>query len=82
MDLPPLYNQSQAISNNHKESPKMNNLDDDLAHVDIYKSQPPPPTLPSHHQTMTKATTILLPEAFAHLHVDNLKQQTETSQPQ
>ena len=38
MDLPPLYNQSQAISNNHKESPKVNDLDDDLAHVDIYKS--------------------------------------------
>lgn len=52
-----------------------NELDDDPARSQIYKSQPPPPTLPSRYRTMTKATPILLSEALAQLHTENIKQQ-------
>ncbi|PPS06216.1 hypothetical protein GOBAR_AA14424 [Gossypium barbadense] len=58
-----------------------NKLDDDPARVQIYKSQPPPPMLPSQYQTMTKATTLLLSEALAKLHTDNAEQQITTSEP-
>ncbi|EOY04104.1 Octicosapeptide/Phox/Bem1p family protein, putative [Theobroma cacao] len=57
-------------------------LDDDPARVQIYKSQPPPPMLPSQYQTMTKATTLLLSEALGQLHTDDAKQQIRTSEPQ
>ncbi|OMP04703.1 Phox/Bem1p [Corchorus olitorius] len=58
-----------------------NKLDDDLARVQIYKSQPPPPTVPSQYQTMTtKAATLILSEAL--VHTDNAKQQFRTSEPQ
>ncbi|TKY50496.1 clustered mitochondria protein [Spatholobus suberectus] len=85
MDIYPMHHlsQSQNISVSSTESPKCGNeLDDDLAHVQIYKSQPPPPALPSKYQTMTKASTNLLSKALAQLHVDKLMPQTETSQPQ
>ncbi|XP_039054352.1 uncharacterized protein LOC120196678 [Hibiscus syriacus] len=36
-----------------------NKLDDDPARVQICKSQPTPPMLTSHYQTMTKTTTLL-----------------------
>ncbi|XP_039062409.1 uncharacterized protein LOC120206913 [Hibiscus syriacus] len=58
-----------------------NKLDDDPARVQIYKSQPPPPMLPSQYQTMTKATTLLLSEALAKLHTDNAEQQITASEP-
>ncbi|GMI66149.1 hypothetical protein like AT5G16220 [Hibiscus trionum] len=58
-----------------------NKLDDDPARVQIYKSQPPPPMLPSQYQTMTKATTLLLSEALAKLHTDNAEQQIKASEP-
>ncbi|KAJ1442563.1 hypothetical protein SESBI_00929 [Sesbania bispinosa] len=79
------YQQSQNIPVTSRESPNPkygNELDDDFTHAQIYKSQPPPPTMSSKYQTMTKETTNLISEALAQLHVDNLKQQTETSQPQ
>lgn len=83
MDIYPMHQQSQNVSITSRESPKfVNELDDDLAHVQIYKSQPPPPKLSSKYQTMSKATVNLLSEALAQLHLDNLKHQTEASQPQ
>ncbi|XVF71565.1 hypothetical protein PTKIN_Ptkin12aG0048300 [Pterospermum kingtungense] len=57
-------------------------LDDDPVHVQIYKSQPPPPMLPSQYQTMTKATALNLSEAMVKLHTDNGEQQIRTSEPQ
>ncbi|KAF9664004.1 hypothetical protein SADUNF_Sadunf17G0110900 [Salix dunnii] len=58
-------------------------IDDDPVHAQIYKSQPPPPTLPSQYKTMTPATKILLSEARTQLNTDNIKQQQpRTSQPQ
>ncbi|KAK8711927.1 hypothetical protein V6N13_147183 [Hibiscus sabdariffa] len=57
-----------------------NKLDDDPARVQIYKSQPPPPILPSQYKTMTKATTLLLSEALAKLHTDNAEQQITASE--
>ncbi|KAK9034956.1 hypothetical protein V6N11_077008 [Hibiscus sabdariffa] len=57
-----------------------NKLDDDPARVQIYKSQPPPPMLPSQYQTMTKGTTLLLSEALAKLHTDNAEQQITASE--
>ena len=58
-------------------------IDDDPVHAQIYKSQPPPPTLPSQYKTTTPATTILLSEAMPQLNKDNIKQQQpRTSQPQ
>ncbi|XP_057444709.1 protein PAL OF QUIRKY [Lotus japonicus] len=78
MDIYPMHQQSQTVS--ITEFPKDGNeLDDELAHDQIYKSQPPPPTMPSKHQTMTKATTNLVSEALAQLQGDDLKQQTETT---
>ncbi|XP_061337407.1 protein PAL OF QUIRKY [Gastrolobium bilobum] len=85
MDIYQMHNQSQSqnVSITPRESPEYENeLDDDLARVQIYKSQPPPPTLPSKYKTMAKATTDPMSEALAQLHVDNHKQQTETLQPQ
>ncbi|RDX87974.1 hypothetical protein CR513_30484, partial [Mucuna pruriens] len=84
MDIYPMHHQPQShnISIASEESPKCGNeLDKDIARVQIYKSQPPPPALPSKYQTMTKATTNLLSTALAQLHVDSLELQTETSQP-
>ncbi|GMI77018.1 hypothetical protein like AT5G16220 [Hibiscus trionum] len=57
-----------------------NKLDDDPARVQIYKSQPPPPMLPSQCKTMTNATTLLLSEALAKLHTDNADQQITASE--
>ncbi|OWM84643.1 uncharacterized protein LOC116205287 [Punica granatum] len=61
-------------------SPK-DEFDDDPARLQIYKSQPPLPTLPSQYQTMTKATTLLLSEALAQLHTDGVRQPIKPSQP-
>ena len=75
--------QSQSITVAYRESPKHSNeVDGDLAHVQIYKSQPPPPSRPSQYQSMTNATAALLSEALAQLHTNNLKQQIKTLQPQ
>ncbi|KAK8477680.1 hypothetical protein V6N13_087550 [Hibiscus sabdariffa] len=57
-----------------------NKLDDDPARVQIYKSQPPPPILPSQYKTVTKATTLLLSEALPKLHTDNAEQQITASE--
>ncbi|XP_030461173.1 uncharacterized protein LOC115681387 [Syzygium oleosum] len=51
---------------------------DDPARLQIYKSQPLPPTLPSQYQTMTEANTLLLTEALAQLNTDRMKQQSKT----
>jgi len=76
--------QSQDISITSVESPESGNqLDNNLTRDQIYKSQPPPPPLPSKHQTMGKPTTKLFSEPLPQLHVDSLKlHQTQTSQPQ
>lgn len=53
--------QSVELDQKETSSPR-SEFDDDPAQVQIYKSQPPLPTLPSQYQTMTKATTLLLSE--------------------
>lgn len=73
--------QSVAIPSRDSSKPS-NELDDDPAHVQIYKSQPPPPSCPSQYETMNKKTSVLLFEALDQLHTDSLKQQIRTSQPQ
>ncbi|CAN0896609.1 hypothetical protein LINGRAHAP2_LOCUS18601 [Linum grandiflorum] len=61
----------------------INEDDHDATHAQIYKSQPPPPALPSPFQTVTKDPTTLLADALAQLHTDgNLKPQVVTSQQQ
>lgn len=78
---PQMNHQGQPICAASMETGKK--IDDDPVHAQIYKSQPPPPTLPSQYQTMTPATTILLSEAMARLNTNNIKQQQpRTSQPQ
>ncbi|CAN1354850.1 hypothetical protein LINPERPRIM_LOCUS43550 [Linum perenne] len=63
------------------ESNYINEDDHDATHAQIYKSQPPPPALPSQYQTVTKAQTTLLADALAQLNTDNnLKPQLVTSQ--
>ncbi|BAU00910.1 hypothetical protein LR48_Vigan102s003700 [Vigna angularis] len=86
IDVSPMHHiqsQSQNISITSVESAESGNeLDNNLTRDQIYKSQPPPPALPSKHQTVRKATPELLSEALAQLHVDSLKpQHTEISQP-
>ncbi|KAL5571313.1 hypothetical protein UlMin_020910 [Ulmus minor] len=69
--------ESHAVT--YWESPKHSDvIDDEFARLQIYKSQPPPPSSPSRYQSMSKATTALLSEALAHLHIENLKQQSRT----
>ncbi|XP_030527379.1 uncharacterized protein LOC115738771 isoform X2 [Rhodamnia argentea] len=51
---------------------------DDPARLQIYKSQPLPPTLPSQYQTMTEANTLLLTEALVHLNMDRMKRQSKS----
>ncbi|XP_023890253.1 protein PAL OF QUIRKY isoform X2 [Quercus suber] len=81
--IPQMHHQPQSIPIPSHESAKFNNeLDDDPARVQIYKSQPPPPLVPSQYQTMTKATANLLSEALAQLHKDNLKQEIRPLQQQ
>ncbi|XP_027922423.1 uncharacterized protein LOC114180326 isoform X2 [Vigna unguiculata] len=64
--------QSQNISITSVESPESGNeLHNNLARDQIYKSQPPPPALPSKHQTLRKDTAELLSEALSQLHVDS-----------
>ncbi|GLU01568.1 hypothetical protein SLE2022_188730 [Rubroshorea leprosula] len=70
-----IHHQPQSFAVAVGETTKYNNeLDDDPARIQIYKSQPPPPTLPSQYQTMTKATTALLSEALAQLHTNDPRQ--------
>ncbi|KAJ8761176.1 hypothetical protein K2173_001232 [Erythroxylum novogranatense] len=70
--LPQISNQLQSIRIASVEnSPSSDELNDDPARTQIYKSQPPAPMLPSHYQTMGKATTVLLSEASAKLHAEN-----------
>ncbi|KAJ9147318.1 hypothetical protein P3X46_029492 [Hevea brasiliensis] len=58
--LPQINLQAQSMGTASIETTNYSNeLDDDPARSQIYKSQPPPPTLPSRHQTMTKATRVL-----------------------
>lgn len=81
--VPPMHSQPPVIGVASRETANYSNEhDDDPVRAQIYKSQPPPPTLPSQYQTMTKATTVLLSEALSQLHVDSIKQQAGTSQPQ
>ncbi|KAJ7971250.1 Phox/Bem1p [Quillaja saponaria] len=73
----------QVITTASRESSEYDNEpDDDLSRVQIYKSQPPPPSLPSSYQTVTNSATNLLSETLAQLHMDNLNQQIGTAQPQ
>ncbi|KAL4354111.1 hypothetical protein GQ457_06G026510 [Hibiscus cannabinus] len=72
-----IQNQPQLFGETANQT---NKLDDDPARVQIYKSQPPPPILPSQYKTMTKATTLRLSEALAKLHTDNAEQQITASE--
>lgn len=81
--IPQMHHQPQSMPIPSWESANFSNeLNDDPARDQIYKSQPPPPSVPSQYQTMTKATTNLISEALAQLHKDNLKQEIRPSQPQ
>ncbi|KAM7279736.1 hypothetical protein ACFE04_006870 [Oxalis oulophora] len=72
------YNENQqpsVIQNKPQPTGAINEVDDVAARAQIYKSQPPPPVVPSsHNQTMTRATAILLSEAMAQLHVEHVNQ--------
>lgn len=48
--------------------------DDDLARTQIYKSQPPPPLVPSQLQSKANASTTLLSDAMAQLQMIKIKQ--------
>ncbi|KDP33011.1 hypothetical protein JCGZ_13042 [Jatropha curcas] len=75
-ELPQMNHQAKHIGITSKETTNYTNeIDDDPARKQIYKSQPPAPTLPSHCQTMTKASAVLISESLAQLHTDNIKQQ-------
>ncbi|KAK8529536.1 hypothetical protein V6N12_060315 [Hibiscus sabdariffa] len=53
----------------------------DPARAQIYYTQPLPPTMPSQYQTMTAASTVVLPDTNSQLPTDNIKPQIRTSQP-
>ncbi|KAK9272779.1 hypothetical protein L1049_003156 [Liquidambar formosana] len=75
MDLPQMHNASQSIAISSTETAKYcNKVDDDPAYTQIYKSQPPAPSLSSQYQTMTQATAVMLSEALKRLHNDDTKQ--------
>ncbi|GLU10752.1 hypothetical protein SLE2022_275370 [Rubroshorea leprosula] len=79
---PQIHHQPQSFAVASGESTNYNNEpDDDPARILIYKSQPPPPTSPSHYQTMNKAPTALLCEPLAQLHTNDIKQQIRTLEP-
>ncbi|GKU97633.1 hypothetical protein SLEP1_g10754 [Rubroshorea leprosula] len=77
-----IHHQPQSFAVASGESTNYNNEpDDDPARILIYKSQPPPPTSPSHYQTMNKVPTALLSEPLAQLHTNDVKQQIRTLEP-
>ncbi|KAH7556910.1 hypothetical protein JRO89_XS11G0010300 [Xanthoceras sorbifolium] len=58
---PQMHNQTLPIGVTSRETANYSNEhDNDAARAHIYKSQPPPPALPSQYQAMTNATTILM----------------------
>ncbi|KAF5737731.1 hypothetical protein HS088_TW13G00620 [Tripterygium wilfordii] len=80
--VPQIHYQPQPADVANRETANYSNeLDDDSLRAQIYKSQPPPPLVPSQFQTMTNATAVLLSEALAQLHTDNIEQQARASQP-
>ncbi|OIT31160.1 PREDICTED: uncharacterized protein LOC109209070 [Nicotiana attenuata] len=58
-----------------------NEIEDDLAYSQIYKSQPPPPSFISQCQTITKGAAVLLSESSMQLHSNNVMNQAP-SHPQ
>ncbi|KAJ4822395.1 hypothetical protein Tsubulata_008932 [Turnera subulata] len=57
--LPPMNMQAQATDLASAETTNFGiESDDDPVRAQIYKSQPPPPMLPSQYQTLSKATTV------------------------
>lgn len=78
-----MHNQSVSGGVTSRENADYSNeSDDETARAQIYKSQPPPPSLPSQYQTMTNATTLFLSEALAQMQMDNIKQPIKNSQQQ
>lgn len=75
--------QQPQFASAYGESPKYSNeFEDAPGLIDIYKSQPPPPSNPSKFPSTANAASNLLSEALAQLHMDNNKQQVGTVQPQ
>ncbi|KAF8026844.1 hypothetical protein BT93_F3360 [Corymbia citriodora subsp. variegata] len=79
MQMNPVRKHPQPVDVVHEESCYYDDeYVEDPARLQIYKSQPLPPTLPSQYQTMTEANTLLLTEALSQLNTDCVKQQTKT----
>ncbi|KAE8663554.1 Detected protein of unknown function [Hibiscus syriacus] len=53
----------------------------DPANSQMYSTQHLAPTMPSHFQTMTGATAVVLPDSSAQRSTDNVNQQIKTSRP-
>ncbi|GMI87848.1 hypothetical protein HRI_002454100 [Hibiscus trionum] len=53
----------------------------DPAHAQMFYTQHLAPTMPSHFQTMTGATPVVLPDSSAQRSTDNVNPQIRTSQP-
>ncbi|XP_009765044.1 protein PAL OF QUIRKY [Nicotiana tabacum] len=71
----PILNASVPAAN------EANEIEDDLAYSQIYKSQPPPPSFISQCQTITKGAAVLLSESSMQLHSNNMMNQAP-SHPQ
>lgn len=81
VSIPQMHHPTQSIPIASMETANYSAFEDDPAHSQIYKSQPPAPMLTPQYQTMTNATKALLSEALAQSQADNMKQQIRTPQP-
>ena len=71
--FPPVSQPSQPVDSAPLENTSYMGEYEDPMHAQIYKTQPPAPTLTSKLQTATNAATVMLSETLAQLHVDNTK---------
>lgn len=71
--FPPVSQSSQPVDSTPLENTSYMSEYEDPMHAQIYKTQPPAPTLPYKLQTATNAAAVMLSETLAQLHVDNTK---------
>lgn len=69
-----VWQQPVSISNDAAVAPSGEVARDDPARTQIYKSQPPPPLVPSQLQSKANASTTLLSDAMAQLQMIKIKQ--------
>ncbi|KAA8547775.1 hypothetical protein F0562_004204 [Nyssa sinensis] len=75
---PEMHHPSQSVATASVAAANYDNeLDDNLAYNQIYKTQPPAPALPLQYQIITKGSKVLLSDASAQLHTSNIKNQME-----